>query len=541
MSMRYETRRIIMVSNRERRAAVSVACLGILAVGAAVNAEWSDDPAVNLPIADVAGDQVQPKIGPTSDGGCYISWFDNRSGGYDVYLQRLDAAGDEQWVHNGMLIADRSFGSTQDYDLAVDAEDNALLAFRDDRFGGVVATAQKIAPDGATPWGANGVQLGDSSAFIAAPKITTTDDGFVIVGWTQDSDSILQKLDADGVPQWGEGVIATDPDGRNLSVSDLESSANGSVIASFVRSGDLFDPRHLVAQRYDADGFEVWNVEAHSSRGGVPFTVVFDGGSLQIGNFPGFVTDGLGGAVFAWYSVSPLQVRAQRIAQTGDEVFPHNGIEVSTNASRIRVEPDVDFAPDTLETFIFWREQNSTQSQTGVYGQKLDADGARQWTDNGREIVPVGTDNRTQVRTLAIGGGAMVYYVESTGFDQDRLYGARVDGDGAFVWDPNIIDVSSIVSGKSRLAAALSADDVALLAWSDRRNDGGDLFAQNVNGDGSLGVSEVFGDLNGDGTVNVLDLLLLLAEWGTDDPGADLDGNGIVNVLDLLMLLDSWS
>ncbi|MHC4588699.1 MAG: hypothetical protein ACYTAQ_05015, partial [Planctomycetota bacterium] len=92
-------------------------------------------------MSDRAGEQTQAKIHATSDGGAYISWFDNSSGGYDVYLQRLDAAGNEQWAHNGVLIADRTFSSTQDYDLDVDAADHALLAFRDTRLTGTQITA----------------------------------------------------------------------------------------------------------------------------------------------------------------------------------------------------------------------------------------------------------------------------------------------------------------------------------------------------------------------------------------------------------------
>lgn len=53
------------------------------------------------------------------------------------------------------------------------------------------------------------------------------------------------------------------------------------------------------------------------------------------------------------------------------------------------------------------------------------------------------------------------------------------------------------------------------------------------------------GDLNGDGVVNVLDLLALLSGWG-DCPTppancpADLDRSGSVNVIDLLTLLAKW-
>jgi hypothetical protein len=54
------------------------------------------------------------------------------------------------------------------------------------------------------------------------------------------------------------------------------------------------------------------------------------------------------------------------------------------------------------------------------------------------------------------------------------------------------------------------------------------------------------GDTNGDGVVDIEDLLFLLGVWGEcPDPPvlcpADFDGNGIVNVTDLLFLLAHWS
>jgi len=45
----------------------------------------------------------------------------------------------------------------------------------------------------------------------------------------------------------------------------------------------------------------------------------------------------------------------------------------------------------------------------------------------------------------------------------------------------------------------------------------------------------------GDGVVNVFDLLELLANWGTNGPGADLaEPNDVVNVFDLLEMLAQW-
>ncbi len=46
-------------------------------------------------------------------------------------------------------------------------------------------------------------------------------------------------------------------------------------------------------------------------------------------------------------------------------------------------------------------------------------------------------------------------------------------------------------------------------------------------------------DLNGDGSVGILDLLILLASWGEVGGPADRDGDGL-GVLDLLHLLGDW-
>ncbi|MCI0629215.1 MAG: dockerin type I domain-containing protein [Phycisphaerales bacterium] len=50
------------------------------------------------------------------------------------------------------------------------------------------------------------------------------------------------------------------------------------------------------------------------------------------------------------------------------------------------------------------------------------------------------------------------------------------------------------------------------------------------------------GDINGDGAVNIVDLLALIGSWGSCPPkcAADLNADGIVNVADLLMLIGNW-
>lgn len=52
---------------------------------------------------------------------------------------------------------------------------------------------------------------------------------------------------------------------------------------------------------------------------------------------------------------------------------------------------------------------------------------------------------------------------------------------------------------------------------------------------------ETVGDLNGDGVVGIIDLLILLSNWGPcKGCPADLDGDGNVGIFDLLILVSNW-
>ncbi|HIN84454.1 MAG TPA: hypothetical protein EYM90_06105 [Phycisphaerales bacterium] len=47
-------------------------------------------------------------------------------------------------------------------------------------------------------------------------------------------------------------------------------------------------------------------------------------------------------------------------------------------------------------------------------------------------------------------------------------------------------------------------------------------------------------DFNNNGIVDVADILVLIADWGSTDPAHDLDSDGIVNVADLLIMIAAW-
>ncbi len=464
----------------------SAACLIATAFPAA--AQWSSDPATPRVIADRTGEQVQTKMVPTADGGFYVSWFDS-SEGYSVYLQRLDAEGVEQWAHNGVRIALRSFTSTQDYGLAIDTSGNALLAFRFQDGGGIAQIlGQKVSPTGALLWSAPGVIVSNDVSGANSPRVAATSDGGVGVAWSSSSGAIrVQKLSGSGSPLWGaNGITVTQPSG-SFFLADLHGDLAGNLIASW--SAQLsFSNRQMWAQKFaSADGAGLW---------GAP-VVVFNavGGAMQLGYFPPFTPDGSGGAVFVWYTVgvSAGTVRVQHLNASGVQAFAQNGVEASSNASQSHVSPSGAYDAVTGDIYALWRETDAaTQGQIGVHAQRIDSAGNRQWGSGGKVLVALSSTDQTQMKTLIAPGGLLATWVSGTSPNPMQIRAARLNSDSSYAWPAEIISVSTAPTDVSRLTGALSSQGFAAYAWTGSASGvgNGDVYVQNLRLDGGLGSAE---------------------------------------------------
>jgi hypothetical protein len=471
----------------------AVLALGLMLATSAW-AQWSSDPSQNLALSDIPGaDQVQPKLLPLPDNSWYVSWFNSNPNdpppnGYDVYYQLLNPNGVEQFPHDGVQVAKLTLSSTEDYGLALDASGNALLAFLDDRKdpNNPQVTAVKMSPSGQPLWGPSGVALTWDPGFHAAPKIAATSDGGIVVAWTKDSSVVLQKLDANGNPLWigatafAYGITISEA-GYNYSLADLHASDNGSVIVSWVRNHGYGSNNYLYANKVSSSGHLLW---------GSGHVKVFDGGSLQFGEFPYFIPDGSGGAVFSWYTNSPsLQVYAQHILSNGTEAFGHNGSVGSTNSLNVRVSPSASYNPATQETFLFWTEEDANQFTNGVSGQKFNSTGARQWTDSGLTILPLGPDSQIWVENVQIGTGALVFWIDEPSYGQGTMQAIKLDTNGGTVCSQ--FPVSTTPSNKYRLVVGLASSGLTAVSWSDDRHGENDIYIQNVNPDCSLGIEDM--------------------------------------------------
>jgi len=456
--------------------------------------QWSSNPMENLGIGAAAGDQAVPKMEATSDGGCYVSWFDSRSGAYCMYMQRLNSMGEAQWDDNGMLISSQpQMTWLVDYDLAVDSNDNAVVVFADIRSGGtndLDIFAYKIAPDGSFLWGADGIGLSPAvnSDFEPAPKVAALTDGNFAFAWQKSGTTdnmCFQLVSADGVKLWGEdGLNFTPVTDHSYSAPDVVAGDAGSAIFLWKDSyGPIWAPTtELYTQKLDANGTPLW---------ATPAVMVYNLGQMSAWTYPTILSDENGGAFFSWYdspSLSDFTVRVGHVDNSGTLVFPLNGIEASTNSmDRLHMNPTITYVSSIDALYAFWVEENVNQSMYGVYGQRFSSAGDRLWGDGGMEYIGLQADQISFVNSGAADDGLYVSYFQDPTVNNAAVNAFHVDMNGMYIWSSTELS-SATLGAKDDLLMVISSAGGALCSWDDGRNDIGDIYGQNVNADGSLGI-----------------------------------------------------
>lgn len=452
-------------------------------------AQWSNDPATNLIVSDLYGGTTQPKIAPTGDGGFYISWLSSPFEGYDVWLQRVDAAGNPLWPHNGVLIADRAYPLVVDYGLCTDADDNAYLAFACCTYGAPSerVNVSKISPDGTLAWGPSGLPASIANRGPLNAACAATDDGNVVAAWTQNDGVHAQKLDPNGALMWVVGGVAVSPSsGLNL-LASVAASPQGEAIVSW--NGISGATAALFAQKLDAtQGTRLWN-------NGAP-NPIFGAGNLQT-SFYRFDVDGSGGAVFWDYDMSGMHdvPRVQHLDADGNALLGAAGVVATTDTSMDHTDTSASFDAGTGDVYVVWRDARVDASRTfeGVSAQRIDSTGALQWGDTGRVLVPLGngdvSETISQLTALPAPDGFVASWVLGAAPTADQpLQATYLDATGNATWTTSPVDAKT-QRYTAHAVAAVSTGGFFAYAWTDGDETAGTstIRAQNIQLDGTLG------------------------------------------------------
>jgi len=472
-------------------------------------AQWSSDPA----LPQLLGTGIHAQVAATSDGGVYIAWLTD--GNYHVYIQRLDAAGEAQFEESGMLVSNQpnaSWFAVFHMNLAVDGDDNAIISTLDTRTGLWQVYAYKIAPDGSMLWGEDGLVLSASGVESISPRLTVLPDNSVVVTWTHNWNAVsFQRVSSDGELLWGDGILIEDDDEDATLISPQPVvTAEGDVLIQWIRQSGPYPwapDSELYLQKYDYDGNPLWS-EPTIAVGPVQFPT---GNWLQQS-----VAEGGGGSFSAWTDFSGSGNNQNAVAQhiTGDgDLSWTGGVDLSTNSSNFRISPRLTVAEETHELMAVWGEANGTQSQHGVYAQRVDSNGIRLWGNYGTAVVTMNSDY--VYLDLSVAGfdeELITAYIQQYNYSDSDIYATRLDADGNSVWLGGVVTVTNSGNPKSDMMIG-KGPGCLFIVWTEN----GYVYTHCLREDGTLGAPEV---------VEEDHLLEVPGEYATIQEAIDTAGEG---------------
>lgn len=449
-----------------------------ITAGPAAQAQWTTDVSLNTPVRTVpAGEAAAHLVADGPEGSTYACWFENGSGSYQLRMQRLDAEGNRLWPDDGLVVSAHPQNSAIfRYDLTADADGNAVVAFQDERTGQLDIVAYKIGPDGSFLWGPDGVELHLPGHTGLAPTVAALANGNSAISWNTDASprSVAVQL----VGPAGDVLLAQPilvATGVNLSnLAPVATSDGGFVLLYGVSAGGFgLAPWNLHAQRYDAAGTPQWTAPVQVSSKSIPFF-----------HFPNPVSDGHDGLFLAFNTGNPVNpamtdVYVQRLRGDGT-LWSAEGRRADADNSTHKFVAGKGLAliNDAMGLMVPLQVTDGSQSQSGVFVQRLDTAGAVLLGSNAVEVTPVSAAYTTPVDIAATGDGAVI--VQSTGgFGQQQLSAVRVDQAGLAAWSPSPIDLSTANSNKGDVAVTSVRDAQAVAVWQDDRTPMG-IYAQPI-------------------------------------------------------------
>jgi hypothetical protein len=348
--------------------------LTIMLAALPVSARWTTDGA---PICAADGTQQYPTIVSDGAGGAIITWHDARVGAtFDIYAQRVSAAGKALWTADGVAIC--TAAGDQSYPtIAADGMGGAIITWSDDRngTGSNDIYAQRVNAAGAVQWTANGVAVCTADSAQLIPTLIADDWGWSIITWTDGRggnwDIYTQLLNESGVPQWAaNGVAVCTAAGDQTYSTVVPDGAYGAIIAwDDTRGGDS----DIYARRVSAVGLPLWTAN------GVPICT-----AANAQQYSAIASGGAGSAIITWTDgrSGNNDIFVQRVDTSGAVQWAINGVAVCTAAADQMVP--VAAADGAGGAVIAWYDFRS--GNWDIYAQRMNATGSAQWTLNGAAV-----------------------------------------------------------------------------------------------------------------------------------------------------------
>ena len=473
------------------RATVTALVIIPLVLGLATHsasASWPTDPTVNLPISSATADQTLSGFGhsihsvcPDGSGGLIIAWQDARNSTSDIYVQRVDGQGNPRWTVDGRAVCTAT-GDQASPAVVSDGQFGAIIAWHDKRSGTRWDIyAQRIDADGNALWAGNGVFISTVSWDERWPAMIERAGGGAIVAYAAEGGAGLEaiglrSLNADGTIAWASGFNNQSPANSTAPFEiDVISDGAGGVIVAWAEevSGQDWD---VYTQRASASGSILW--------GASPVSVCT---ATDIQLTPRLAYDGFNGAILVWRDFragnTNADIYAHRVSSAGAPLWSSDGNALLAGSTGELASIVTDDAGGAI---VMWKDTRGGLAGS-IHGQRVDGNGIVQWAANGLEISDFLTIDPGRPQLVRDGSGGAIVTYSRVGVGGYDIYAQRVNAAGAAQWASDAA-VSTVSSNQVEPHPVPNGQGGVVVAWQDTRNGDDDIYGQQVDANGSIGL-----------------------------------------------------
>jgi hypothetical protein len=432
--------------------------------------KWAED---GVPLCATGEYSYFPKIVSDGEGGAIVAWEGWRNSSYNMYAQRVNAAGAILWTINGVPLCTAS-GRQESLQIMAVGGGGAIVTWMDSRNGNEDICAQRLSASGATLWTMNGVALCAEGAEQSSPQIVCDGAAGAIVVWQDrrsgNDDIYAQRVNGAGAVLWAADGIPLCSATENQRYPQLASDgADGAIVTWQDNRNGNYD---IYAQRVDTTGAVQWIAD-----GVGVCTATSDQVSSQI------TADGAGGVIVTWdeWRSAPEGIYAQRVNALGVPQWPADGVPIST-VSGDRGYPRI-ISDGAMGAIVAWYRNRG--ENPGIWAQRVNSAGAMVWAADGVSICAASWD-QWYPRIISDGAaGSIVTWADSRS-GNDAIYAQRLNSSGDFEWPLDGVFVSQMTNWYAPPEVKTDGSGGVIAAWADYRNGEADIFAERVDASGSV-------------------------------------------------------
>lgn len=452
-----------------------------LVVSSPVFAQWTSVLSANTPVCKFSGKQGDPRIIEDKRGGSYIAWKDWRNNNIpDIFLQHFDKDGRPTWIIDGLnLCVDPADQSTPNLTLT---EDGGVIVAWSDFRSGIERDiyAQRVDSNGIIQWGFNGAVVTDKVLREHNEKIATDGGNGAYIIWEElvgtAWDVSIQRMDAAGNRKWGVGGIKISTNGNEKINGRLQADKKGGVFATWQQKANNGE-YEIYAQRLDSNGTKLWGPI------GKQITNIFD---AQVN--PKIDPDpSIGGCYITWIDKRggvDYDIYAQRLDSNGITQWGLNGKPVINSVSNQSAQ-DVISNNNVNGLVVVWKDKRNGNDD--IFIQRMDKSGNRLWGTGGLPICTLPFD---QVNPSIAGDqdhGVLVTWEDRGLFGNSNISGQRVDSNGVIQWATNGVVICNAGGDQSGPKNIPDGENGMIVVWEDDRIlTDRNLFMQKVPANGKL-------------------------------------------------------